>query len=67
MALVSFEDPGLTVFATHRLLKNLGSDQQESIRDAARAGFELEEVPEAELVPGAGDPRSASATWTPIT
>jgi uncharacterized protein (DUF1015 family) len=56
MALVSFEDPGLTVFATHRLLKNLGSDQQESIRDAARAGFELEEVPEAELVPGAGDP-----------
>ena len=32
------------MFATHRLLRNLGSDQQESIRDAARAGFELEEV-----------------------
>jgi uncharacterized protein (DUF1015 family) len=56
MALVSLEDPGLTVFATHRLLKNLGSDQQEGIRDAARAGFELEEVTEAELVPGPDNP-----------
>jgi uncharacterized protein (DUF1015 family) len=56
MALVSLEDPGLTVFATHRLLKTLGSDQREGIRDAARAGFELEEVPEAELVPSPEDP-----------
>jgi uncharacterized protein (DUF1015 family) len=56
MALVSLEDPGLTVFATHRLLKNLGPDQQEGIRDAAKAGFELEEVAEGELVPGPDDP-----------
>jgi uncharacterized protein (DUF1015 family) len=56
MALVSLEDPGLTVFATHRLLKELGPEQQEAIRDAARAHFDLEEVSEGELVAGADDP-----------
>jgi uncharacterized protein (DUF1015 family) len=56
MALVSLEDPGLTVFATHRLLKDLGPAQQEGIRDAARASFELEEVGEDELVPAPDDP-----------
>ena len=29
MALVSLEDPGLTVFATHRLLKDLNDEQRE--------------------------------------
>jgi uncharacterized protein (DUF1015 family) len=56
MALVSLKDPGLTVFATHRLLKRLGPEQQEGIREAARAGFELEEVGEERLVPGPDDP-----------
>ena len=56
MALVSLEDPGLTVFATHRLLKGLGSEQQEAIRDAAMAGFDLVEVPEDELVPDPEEP-----------
>jgi uncharacterized protein (DUF1015 family) len=59
MALVSLEDPGLTVFATHRLLKELGAEQQEAIRDTARAHFDLEEVPEDELVPG-GDESQVS-------
>ena len=56
MALVSLEDPGLTVFATHRLLKDLNDEQRERIRDAAKAGFELREVGEDELVPDDGDP-----------
>ncbi len=56
MALVSLEDPGLTVFATHRLLKGLGSEQQEAIRDAAMASFDLVEVPEDELVPDPEEP-----------
>jgi uncharacterized protein (DUF1015 family) len=56
MALVSLEDPGLTVFATHRLLKELGPEQQEAIRDAARTHFELDEVAEDELVPGSDAP-----------
>ena len=56
MALVSLEDPGLTVFATHRLLKDLSQEQREGIRDAAKAGFELREVTDAELVPDPEDP-----------
>ena len=56
MALVSLEDPGLTVFATHRLLKELGPEQQEGIRDVARRNFELEEVSEGEIVPGPDEP-----------
>jgi uncharacterized protein (DUF1015 family) len=59
MALVSLEDPGLTVFATHRLLKEIGPEQQEAIRDAARAHFDLDEVSEDNLVPR-GDDASVS-------
>jgi uncharacterized protein (DUF1015 family) len=56
MALVSLEDPGLTVFATHRLLKDLDAKQQEGIRDTARGFFDLEEVSEGSLVPGPDQP-----------
>ena len=56
MALVSLEDPGLTVFATHRMLKDLPGEARLGIRDAAKASFELEEVSEAELVPGPDEP-----------
>ena len=56
MALVSLADPGLTVFATHRLLKDLSQDQREGIRDAAKQGFELREVTAAEVVPAPEDP-----------
>jgi uncharacterized protein (DUF1015 family) len=56
MALVSLEDPGLTVFATHRLLKDLSDEQRERIRTVATEQFELEEVPEAEIAPSPDDP-----------
>ncbi len=56
MALVSLEDPGLTVFATHRMLKGLDKEQQEAIRDAAMASFELSEVGPDEIVPGPDEP-----------
>jgi uncharacterized protein (DUF1015 family) len=56
MALVSLEDPGLTVFATHRMLTGLDSKAQEGIRDAAKASFELEEVSADEIVPGPEEP-----------
>jgi uncharacterized protein (DUF1015 family) len=56
MALVSLEDPGLTVFGYHRLLTELGeSAAQEALADAIREHFELEEVPLARLDP-AGEP-----------
>jgi uncharacterized protein (DUF1015 family) len=56
MALVSLEDPGLTVFATHRLLKGLTDEQRERIRAVASESFELEEVAEGELAPSPGEP-----------
>jgi uncharacterized protein (DUF1015 family) len=56
MALVSLDDPGLTVFGYHRLLSNLGEDgPREALRDAILADFEVEEVPLERLDP-AGEP-----------
>ncbi len=52
MALVSLDDPGLTVFGYHRLLSNLGEPAaQEALREALLANFEVEEVPLEELDP----------------
>ena len=52
MALVSLEDPGLTVFGYHRLLTDLGeSAKQEALANALREHFELEEVPLERLDP----------------
>ncbi len=42
MALVALEDPGLTVFPTHRLVSGLSSDQQEALRDAILRDFDAE-------------------------
>ena len=57
MCLVALEDPGLTVFPTHRLLKNLRPDQHEMLAEALRRDFEIDELAStAELAPGsAGD------------
>jgi uncharacterized protein (DUF1015 family) len=55
MALVSLEDPGLTVFGYHRLLTDLGdSAKQEALADVLRAKFEMEEVP-LEVLDPAGE------------
>ena len=52
MALVSLEDPGLTVFGYHRLLSNLGeSAAQEALGAAIREHFEVEEVALEQLDP----------------
>ncbi len=56
MCLVALEDRGLTVFPTHRLLKNLRPDQHETLADALRASFEIEELNStSELAPQASD------------
>lgn len=52
MALVSLEDPGLTVFGYHRMLTDLGDPaKQEALAAALRDHFELEEVPLEALDP----------------
>src|SRR5438270_3430428 len=51
MCLVALEDPGLTVFPTHRLVRGLSPARQEALADAIRASFDVREVGRAELVP----------------
>src|SRR4051812_16128455 len=54
MALVSLEDPGLTVFPTHRLLAAQSDDpdaREQTIKDAIGETFDFEQVPVADLDP----------------
>jgi uncharacterized protein (DUF1015 family) len=53
MLLCSLQDPGLTVFPTHRLLTGLkdDTDKQLAIRDVLKRDFEVEEVTRDELEP----------------
>jgi uncharacterized protein (DUF1015 family) len=53
MALVSLEDPGLTVFPTHRMISGLADDpaEQEALGSGLRELFEIEEVPADQLDP----------------
>jgi uncharacterized protein (DUF1015 family) len=56
MCLVALEDPGLTVFPTHRLLRGLRPDQHETLANALRRDFDIERLETTEqLVPAYGD------------
>jgi uncharacterized protein (DUF1015 family) len=55
MCLVALQDPGLTVFPTHRLVRGLSSEQREALAATLRRDFEIEELrATSELVPEAG-------------
>jgi uncharacterized protein (DUF1015 family) len=54
MCLVALQDPGLTVFPTHRLVRGLGSDQHEQLAAALRRDFEIAEIAPDDLAPPAG-------------
>jgi uncharacterized protein (DUF1015 family) len=51
MCLVALQDPGLTIFPTHRLLTGLDDDRRVALREAIRRDWDVEEVGEAELEP----------------
>jgi uncharacterized protein (DUF1015 family) len=56
MLLVSLEDPGLTIFPTHRLLDGLkDTATQQALRDTLLEHFDVEKVEADELAPPAGD------------
>jgi uncharacterized protein (DUF1015 family) len=54
MCLVALQDPGLTVFPTHRLLTELDGPRRESLRATIQRDFDIAEIPADELEP-AGD------------
>jgi uncharacterized protein (DUF1015 family) len=55
MCLVALEDPGLTVFPTHRLLRDTTPHTQEALAIALRAGFDIAPIDHADLRPPDGD------------
>jgi uncharacterized protein (DUF1015 family) len=54
MCLVALEDPGLTVFPTHRLVRGLDDERREALERALERDFEITEVPPGEVEPPAG-------------
>jgi uncharacterized protein (DUF1015 family) len=57
MCLVALEDPGLTVFPTHRLLRGLRPDQHETLAAAIRRDFDVRRLESTdELAPTYGQP-----------
>jgi uncharacterized protein (DUF1015 family) len=51
MCLVALQDPGLTVFPTHRLLTGLSDEQRVALRDAITRDWEMAEVSADALQP----------------
>jgi uncharacterized protein (DUF1015 family) len=54
MCLVALEDPGLTVFPTHRLVRGLDPARRARLAQALQQDFDLAEVPATEIAPPAG-------------
>src|ERR1035437_6391985 len=54
MCLVALEDPGLTVFPTHRLVNGLDQARREALEAVLQRDYEIAEVPLAEIAPPPG-------------
>ncbi|MEA2225064.1 MAG: hypothetical protein QOE67_346, partial [Solirubrobacteraceae bacterium] len=54
MCLVALQDPGLTVFPTHRLVNRLDDGQRAALAQALQRDFEIAEVPIDEVAPAPG-------------
>ncbi|HTD10067.1 MAG TPA: DUF1015 domain-containing protein [Solirubrobacteraceae bacterium] len=55
MCLVALEDPGLTVFPTHRLINKLDDARRAVLERAIERDFDISEVPFAEITPSPGE------------
>jgi uncharacterized protein (DUF1015 family) len=55
MCLVALEDPGLTVFPTHRLIGGLDEERRAALAQALRRDFEIAEVPIEQIAPAPGE------------
>jgi uncharacterized protein (DUF1015 family) len=54
MCLVALEDPGLTVFPTHRVIGGLDEERRKALAETLRRDFTMTEVPVDEIAPPAG-------------
>ncbi|HEX3432949.1 MAG TPA: DUF1015 domain-containing protein [Solirubrobacteraceae bacterium] len=54
MCLVALQDPGLTVFPTHRLVNQLDDAKRAALAQALERDFEIEQVPESDVAPAPG-------------
>jgi uncharacterized protein (DUF1015 family) len=57
MFLCSLQDSGLTIFPTHRLLKDLDGNRRAALRKAIETQFEVSEIDAGELEPPPGGDR----------
>jgi uncharacterized protein (DUF1015 family) len=55
MCLVALEDPGLTVFPTHRLIGGLDEQRWRALDEALQRDFDIVEVPVEEITPPPGE------------
>jgi uncharacterized protein (DUF1015 family) len=55
MCLVALEDPGLTVFPTHRLVRGLHPQRREALAQALRRDFAITDVPIEQIAPAPGE------------
>ncbi len=58
MCLVALEDPGLTVFPTHRLVRGLDEARREALASTLARDFDMVEVPIEEVAPPVNDAAS---------
>jgi uncharacterized protein (DUF1015 family) len=54
MCLVALEDPGLTVFPTHRLIRGLDQARRMALREALEREFDMTEVSSEQIAPAPG-------------
>jgi uncharacterized protein (DUF1015 family) len=55
MCLVALEDPGLTIFPTHRLVSGLDDARRQALHDALERLFDVSEVPLEQIAPDPGE------------
>jgi uncharacterized protein (DUF1015 family) len=54
MCLVALEDPGLTIFPTHRLVNGLDEDRRQALREELERDFVIEETTFEQIAPDPG-------------
>jgi uncharacterized protein (DUF1015 family) len=55
MCLVALEDPGLTVFPTHRLIGGLDEERRQALRRALECDFDITEISAEQIAPLPGE------------